>query len=123
MLIEPKMEAVDSGGDRDGLANNDFLATAQPKKRNVFVRLTNGDTHLFLIKPDVKEEKMYCCLAISKPFATSKCKGVMEAWIAAVADINTQPYMTTGGRLFDPLISVKAVRGCIELVMKIIRDL
>jgi hypothetical protein len=69
----------DSGGYHGGLAVNSDDQKAEPKKRHVFIHLTNGDIYPFLIKPDAKEEKMYCCLVISKPFVTAKYKGVTKA--------------------------------------------
>jgi hypothetical protein len=99
------------------------LDTGGPKKRHVFVRLREGDTSPFLINPDAKEEKMYCCMVVLKPFATAKYKGVTEAWASAVADVNNQLDMKTGKRLFNPPISVKAVRDRFDAVMKIVKDL
>ena len=93
------------------------------RKRHVFVRLMNGDAYNFLDKPDPKEYKMYACLAVTQPFCTAKYKGVTEAWAAAVADINSQRDMTTHALLFDPPISVKAVRDRFEAVMKIAKDM
>jgi hypothetical protein len=60
---------------------------------------------------------------VSKPFATAKYKGVTEAWAAAVADINKQRDMKTGVLLFDPPISVKAVRDRFDAVMKIAKEI
>jgi hypothetical protein len=119
--MEANLEDIDLTD--GGLANDGFLAIAAPKKRHVFVRLQNGDTYPFLVKPDVKEQKMYACLAVSQPFCTAKYKGVTEAWTAAVADINSQRDIKTHALLFDPLILVKAVRDRFEAVMKIAKDL
>jgi hypothetical protein len=100
-------------------------AVVPPKKqRHVFRRLTKGDTYPFLLHPDAKEITMYRCLAISQPFATPKYKGVTEAWNAAVADINNlRNDPTTGIRVFDPPVSVKAVRDRFESAMTIVQHL
>jgi hypothetical protein len=105
------------------LMDGGLAAVGGTKKRHVFVRLMNGEAYNFLDKPDPKEEKMYACLAVTQPFCTAKYKGVTEAWTAAVADINKQRDMKTGVLLFDPHISVKAVRDRFEAVMKIAKEI
>jgi hypothetical protein len=128
--------SVDNVGDPDGLTiidnglvlgtpNTTVVVPVVPKrKRNVFRRLRHGDTYPFLLHPpDAKEVIMYRCLAISKPFATPKYKGITEAWTVAVADINNQRHPTTGQRVFDPPIAVKPARERFESAMEIVKHI
>jgi hypothetical protein len=107
-----------------GTPNTTVVPVVPKQKRNVFRRLRHGDTYPFLLHPpDAKEVMMYRCLAISKPFATPKYKGITEAWTIAVAEINNQRDPTTGQRVFDPPIAVKPARERFESAMAIVKHL
>jgi hypothetical protein len=101
---------------------------AVKKTRHVFNRFKGTDkdgnaVYHFLDTPDVKEYAMYSCLAVSKPFATTKWNGVTAAWTTAVNEINQQSNMETGRLHFDPPVSMKTVRERFEGAMKIVKEL
>jgi hypothetical protein len=125
---------VDGGGGSDKNPERRMTTGQQhqppPKQhRHVFRRHTkkpdqNGVIHHpFLVDPDEKEIVMYRCLLVHQPFATTKWKGVTEAWLAAVETINQQRHGTTGRLFFDPPVPVKTVRERFEGAMKIVQEM
>jgi hypothetical protein len=65
---------------------------------------------------------MFTILMVTKPFATAKGKGVVEAWQAAVDEMNRQINKATGRNLFDPPIAVRTVCWRFEYAMKLIKE-
>jgi hypothetical protein len=68
---------------------------------------------------------MWCftILTVTKPFATVKGKGVVEAWQAAVDEMNATVNKTTSRNLFDPPIAIRTVCWRFDNAMKLIKEI
>jgi PDZ domain-containing secreted protein len=67
----------------------------RPKKRNSLPILKHVDrngkvSYPFLENSDDRDITLFTTLTVAKLFATAKGKGIMEAWQAAVDDLNSQ---------------------------------
>jgi hypothetical protein len=126
----------DGSGGVGGSVDSEVMVVPSPtdstgqtkKKRNVFLPMKvmgkdNKPTYPFIENPDDKETMMYIRLLESKPFETSKGKGVIEAWASAVDDINKQLNKATNRPLFDPPIAVKTVRDRFDNAMKMVKEI
>jgi hypothetical protein len=65
---------------------------------------------------------MFTILIVTKPFATAKGKGVVEAWQAAVDEMNHQINKATNRNLSDPPIAVRTVHWRFDNAMKLIKE-
>jgi hypothetical protein len=104
------------------------IEASRLKKRNSLPNLKyinwNGKVlYPFLESPDDRDITLFTTLAVAKPFATAKGKGILEAWQAAVDDLNSQINKGTCCNLFDPPIAVKTVRDRFDNVMKLIGEI
>jgi hypothetical protein len=102
-------------------------ATMLKKQRNSLPVLKQTDrqgkmSYPFLESPDDRDIMMFTILMVTKPFATAKGKGVVEAWQAAVDEMNRQINKATGRNLFDPPIAVRTVCWRFEYAMKLIKE-
>jgi hypothetical protein len=102
-------------------------ATMIKKRHNSLPALKQTDwqgkiTYPFLENPDDRDITMFTILMVTKSFATAKGKGVVEAWQAAVDEMNWQINKATGRNLFDPPIAARTVRWRFDSAMKLIME-
>jgi hypothetical protein len=102
--------------------------TMQKKQCNSLPVLKQTDqqgktTYPFLESPNDRDVTLFMILTVTKPFGTVKVKGVVEAWQAAVDEMNAQVNKTTNRELFDPPIAVRTVRWRFDNAMKLIKEI
>jgi hypothetical protein len=71
------------------------IEASRLKKRNLLPNLKHVDqngkvSYPSLESPDDRDITLFTTLAVAKPFATAKGKGVMEAWQVAVDGLNSK---------------------------------
>jgi hypothetical protein len=114
-------------GDTMGGQGSKESATMLKKWRNSLPVLRQTDqqgktSYPFLESPDDRDITMFTILMVTKPFATAKGKGVVEAWQAAVDEMNCQINKATGCNLFDPPIAIRTVCCRFDNAMKLIKE-
>jgi hypothetical protein len=103
-------------------------AVMQKKQHNSLPVLKQTDrqgkiSYPFLENPDDRDVTLFTILTVTKLFGTAKGKGVVEAWQAAVDEMNAQVNKTTNCKLFDPPIAVRTVRWWFDNAMKLIKEI
>jgi hypothetical protein len=95
------------------------------KRRNSLpvLKQTDKNGKIFLENPDDRDVTMFMILMVTKPFGTANGKGVVEAWQAAVKEMNAQVNKTTSRKLFDPPIAVRTVHWRFDNAMKLIKEI